>query len=68
MGRYGTVSTADCGEKGRCLDCSGLHPHAGTPVVPLEVENLRWLERSADTRWAYAAGRAVRRSACAPAP
>jgi hypothetical protein len=47
MCRYVTVFTTGYGEVRRCLDCGGLRLRAGTLVVPLQVEDLRWLDQTA---------------------
>lgn len=46
MCRFVTVFTTDYGEVRRCLDCAGVRLRAGTLVVPLEVEDLRWIEQT----------------------
>jgi hypothetical protein len=48
MCRYVTVFTTGYGEVRRCLDCGGLRLRAGTLVVPLQVEDLRWLDQTAE--------------------
>jgi len=46
MCRFVTVFTTDYGEVRRCLDCAGLRLRAGTLVVPLDVQDLRWIEQT----------------------
>ena len=46
MCRFVTVFTTDYGEVRRCLDCAGVRLRAGTLVVPLDIEDLRWIEQT----------------------
>jgi hypothetical protein len=46
MNRFVTVFTTDDGEVRRCLDCAGVRLRAGTLVVPLDVQGLRWLTQT----------------------
>ncbi len=46
MCRFVSIFGTDYGEVRRCLDCAAIRLRAGTLIVPLEVEDLRWLERT----------------------